>query len=100
MEDRLSLLMKKLRDELEEYRELERYAPNHYPKDDQRYGLSVRIIALTEDGDMDMDEEVLDALLEIDGVLGYCWDIYWEREVPVDRLFRELLYCYRDGEVW
>ena len=99
LEDKISLLVKKLQDELDEYKELEQYAPNDHPKGDRRYSLSVRIIALTEDGDMDMDEEVLDALLEIDGVLGYCWDIYGKREVPVDRLFRELLYRYRQGEV-
>lgn len=100
MENRLSLLVKKLQEELDEYRDLEHYAPKYKPKGDQRYGLSVRLIALTEDGDMDMDEEVLDVMLEIDGVLGYCWDIYHEREVPIDKLFRELMHCYYEGEVW
>lgn len=101
MEEKLSLLMKKLQDELAEYKELEQnISLNRSPKGDERYSLYTRIIAMTEGGDMDLDEETLNALIDIDGVLEYCWDLYWQREVPVNCLYRELLYCYKEGEVW
>lgn len=101
MEEKLSLLMKRLHDELADYKELEQHtSQKRSPIGDERYSLYVRLIAMTEDGDMDMDEETLDALLDSDGVLGYCWDLYWQREVPVNCLYRELLYCYKEGEVW
>lgn len=101
MEEKLSLLMKRLQDELADYKELEQYTlPKRSSKGDERYRLYARLIAMTEDGDMDVDEETLGALLDIDGVLGYCWDLYWQREIPVKYLYRELLCCYKDGEVW
>lgn len=101
MDEKHSLLMKSLQDELADYKELEQYtAPKRSSKGDERFSLYVRIIAMTENGDMDVDEETLDALLDLDGVLGYCWDLYWQREVPVNFLYRELLHCYKEGEVW
>ncbi len=101
MEEKLSLLMKRLQDELADYKELEQYTlPERSTKGDKRYSLYARLITMTEDGDMDVDEETLNALLDIDGVLGSCWDLYWQREIPVNYLYRELLYCDRDGEVW
>lgn len=101
MEEKLSLLMKKLQEELADYRELEQYtSPKRSPKGDKRYSLYLRIIAMTEDGEMDMDEETTDTLLIIDGVLGYCWDLYRQRDAPVNCLYRELLRYYKDGEVW
>lgn len=101
MEEKLSLLMRKLHGELADYKELELHtSPKRTPKGDERYGLYIRLIAMTEDGDMGLDEEMLDDLLNIDGVLGYCWDLYWQRGIPVSYLYRKLFFCYKRGEVW
>lgn len=97
----LSLLMTKLKDELAEYEVLEHYCSRkNVPRNDKRYWLYVRLIGMTESGSMVLNKSMLPALLEIDGVLSYCWDIYFARHIPKKYLFRELVRYYEEGEVW
>lgn len=96
-----SLLVTKLQDELSEYMELEHYrSRKSVPKTDRRYWLSVKIIKMAENGKMKLDNTVLSALLSIDGILFYCWDLWSERRIAVRNLFCELCKCYNEGEVW
>lgn len=101
MNDNLSLLVRKLRSELKEYKMLEHYhSKGRCPKRDARCNLSQTIIALTKRTEMDADEDVIAAMLEVDGVLGYCWEIYFSWGVPAKSLFRVLAEMYHKGEVW
>lgn len=101
MTDNLSLLVKKLQNELKEYRRLEHYHPKgRCPQRDARGNLSQTVIALTKGHEMDADEDVIAAMLEMDGVLGYCWEIYFSWDVPAKSLFRVLAEMYYKGEVW